>query len=226
MSSNGSLSYDVQQFGSSLCAWNGKENGSRSKEVAADLVIRISDGPEVVYDIASIPLCRAHSRNEAFLNWLTRLTHAVALRTVKALRNYSLGEIRFTYRLVERDPRFDGPGGEFAEDGCQGCIVPGIKSPGETREIHAETVRPERPFIKTFAVPGKRGAWGHAKTPRLAARARKAWYDLSEDEKAFFNQTAAAKGLPGIYLFETRYVRAVRRGERTEPMVYSTGLIR
>jgi hypothetical protein len=226
VSSNGSLSYDVQQFGSSLCVWNGKENKSRSKEVAADFVIRISDGPEVVYDIARIPLCRAHSRNESFLKWLTRLTHAIALKTVTALRNYSLGEIRLTYRLVKREQGSAGLVGEPSGDRCQGCDAPGIKSPGETREIFAVTDRRERPFMRTFAVPGKRGVWGHAKTPRLVARARKAWYDLAEDEKALFNQTAAAKGLPGIYLFQNRYIKAVRRGERTEPLVYSTGLIR
>lgn len=225
MSSNGSLSYEIEQFGSSLCAWNGRENGSCSKEVAADFVIRVSDGAEDVYDIARFPLCRAHSSNESFLNWLTRLAHAIALKTVTALRNYSLGEIRFTYRLVERDPQFAGPAEESTKDGCQGCDAPGIKSSGETREIYAVTVRRERPFIRTFAVPGKRGAWGRTKTPRLVARARKAWYDLTEDEKAFFNQIAAREGLPGIYLFETRYVRAVRRGERTEPLVYSTGLL-
>jgi len=225
VSSNASLSYDIPQFGSSLCAWNARENGSCSKEIAADLAIRISDGPEDVYDIVSIPLCRAHSHNELFLNWLTRLAHRIALKTVTALRDHSLADIRFTYRLVERDPRVVAPAGESPEDRCQGCDAPGIESSGETRVAFARTSWRERPFIRTFAVPRRPGVRPQTKTPRVVARAKKAWYDLTQDERIFYNEIASTKGIPGIFLFVNRYMMAVRKGRKSLDMVSFTDLL-
>jgi hypothetical protein len=53
---------------------------------------------------------------------------------------------------------------------------------------------------------------GENKTPRVVTKARNAWYNLTQSERVFYNQIAAANGLPGIYLFASMYVMAVRGG--------------
>ena len=216
MSTGVSPSYESLRSGTSLCAWNGDKNGSCPNEAAADFVIRINDGPEEVHDIASIPLCFAHSRDEAFLSWLTRLAHSIALRTVTALRDKSLAGFRFTYRLVEREPLIDGMAGSIAKGGFWSL---GGVTVGSSSVAIAMTARRDRRFVKTFAVPSKPGMAGETKTPRVVARARIAWYNLTEGERAFYEQIAAAKGLPGIHLFVSRYVTAVRGGKRSESLV-------
>ena len=90
---------------------------------------------------------------------------------------------------------------------------------GPSTETIVVTARRGRPFTKTFAVPNNPGVAGETKTPRVVARARNAWYNLTQGERAFYDQIAAAKGLPGIYLFVSRYVKAVRGGKRSESLV-------
>jgi hypothetical protein len=216
VSLGGSQKTSIKWFELNRCAWNVKGNGSCPGGIAADFVIRISDGPDDVYDITRIPLCLAHSRDEISLKWLMRFAHAIALKTVTALRHQSLADIRFTYRLVPRKPKKGGQKGELSGGAVQspGAIANEISA----KASPASSLR-ERPFTRTFAIPSDPTTGAQTKTPRVVARAKKAWYNLTGDERQFYNQIAEAKGLPGIYLFMSRFVMALRKGNG--PLVFA-----
>ncbi len=199
------------------CAWSRQENQPCSTEVVADFTIQISDGPEDVYGVTEIPLCLEHARDKVFLTWLTHLAHDIVLKTVKTLRHQSLGDIRFTYRLVARGPRTDILTGESPVDAFRSPSIPPDRLPDE---IVVAASSPDRPYTKTYVVPHRPKEVAQMRYLGVVKRARRAWYSLTEDEKLLYNRVASSKGLPGIYLFVSRFIRAEHGGNGRGSLLY------